>query len=109
MGHPIKNRSKLRWLAYALGGFTVLILLLAAIGATYESIESSRDRRTNPPPGQLVDIGGYKMHLDCTGQGTPTVLLESGLGDDWLVLYKVQPTDSQLTPHCSYDRAGFIF
>jgi pimeloyl-ACP methyl ester carboxylesterase len=109
MDDRTKNRSKLRWLGYVLGGFIVLILLLAAIGATYESIESSRDRRMNPPPGQLVDIGGYKMHLDCTGQGTPTVLLESGLGDSWLVWYKVQPAISKFTRVCSYDRAGLGF
>jgi pimeloyl-ACP methyl ester carboxylesterase len=87
----------------------VLVLLLAALGATYESIESSRDRRMNPPPGRLVDVGGHKMHLDCTGQGAPTVVLESGLNDDWLVWYKVQPATSKLTRVCSYDRAGLGF
>jgi pimeloyl-ACP methyl ester carboxylesterase len=87
----------------------VLVLLLAALGATYESIESSRDRRMNPPPGRLVDVGGHKMHLDCTGQGAPTVVLESGLNDDWLVWYKVQPAISNLTRVCSYDRAGLGF
>jgi pimeloyl-ACP methyl ester carboxylesterase len=87
----------------------VLVLLLAALGATYESIESSRDRRMNPPPGRLVDVGGHKMHLDCTGQGAPTVVLESGLTDDWLVWYKVQPAISNLTRVCSYDRAGLGF
>jgi pimeloyl-ACP methyl ester carboxylesterase len=109
MADPTKNRSFIRWLGYALGGFIVLILLLASIGATYQSIESSRDRRMNPPPGQLVDIDGHKMHLDCTGQGVPTVLLESGLSDNWLVWYKVQPAVSKLTRVCSYDRAGLGF
>jgi pimeloyl-ACP methyl ester carboxylesterase len=109
MADPIKNRSVLRWLGYALAGFMVLILLLATIGATYESIESSRDLRFNPPPGLLVDVGGHKMHLDCSGQGAPTVLLESGLSDDWLVWYRVQPAISKLTRVCSYDRAGLGF
>src|ERR1700745_1724073 len=67
----------LRKLRYAIG----VILLLAAIGATYEAIESSREER-EPPPGRLVDVAGHKMHLDCEGQGTPTVVLESGLWDD---------------------------
>jgi pimeloyl-ACP methyl ester carboxylesterase len=109
MADPIKNRSALHWLISALGGFIVLILVLASIGAIYESIEGSRDRRLNSPPGQLVDVGDYKMHLVCTGQGAPTVLLESGLNDDWLVWYKVQPAISELTHVCSYDRAGLGF
>lgn len=101
MLNPVRNRSALRWLAYALGGLMVLILLLAAIGATYQSIESSRDLRMNPPPGRLVDVGGHKMRLDCIGQGTPTVVLEAGPGNDWLVWYKVQPAISKLTRVCS--------
>jgi hypothetical protein len=95
----------LRKLGYAIGGFAALILLLAAIGATYEAIESSREGR-QPPPGRLVDVGGHKMHLDCEGQGTPTVVLESGLWDDSIVWRKVQPEIARLTRVCSYDRAG---
>jgi pimeloyl-ACP methyl ester carboxylesterase len=95
----------LRKLGYAIGGFAALILLLAAIGATYEAIESSREER-GPPPGRLVDVGGHKMHLDCEGQGAPTVVLESGLWDDSIVWHNVQPEIAKLTRVCSYDRAG---
>src|ERR1700739_1209538 len=109
MADAIKSRGVLRWLLYAFGGFIVLVLLLAALGATYESIESSRDHRTSPPSGRLVDVGGHKMHLDCTGQGAPTVVLESGLWDNWVVWYKVQPAISKFTQVCSYDRAGLGF
>jgi pimeloyl-ACP methyl ester carboxylesterase len=108
MADPIKKRSALRWLGYALGGFAALTLVSAGIGATYESIESSRDHR-EPPPGLLVNVSGHKMHLDCTGQGSPTVLLESGLWDDWIVWNKVQPEISNVTRVCSYDRAGLGF
>ena len=90
-----------RKLRYAIG----LVLLLAAIGATYEAIESSREER-EPPPGRLVDVGGHKMHLDCEGRGAPTAVLESGLGDDSTVWHKVQPEIAKLTRVCSYDRAG---
>ena len=95
----------LRNLRYAIGGFTALILLLAAIGAAYEAIESSREER-KPPPGRLVDVGGHKMHLDCTGQGTPAVILESGLWDNSIVWHNIQPEIAKLTRVCSYDRAG---
>jgi pimeloyl-ACP methyl ester carboxylesterase len=57
-------------------------------------------------PGQLVDVGGYKMHIDCMGQGTPAVILESGLGDSYISWQKVQPKIAQFTRVCSYDRAG---
>jgi len=57
-------------------------------------------------PGQLVDIGGYKMHIHCTGEGTPTVILDSGLGDTYVSWHKVQPQIAQFIRVCSYDRAG---
>jgi len=94
------------WLGYLAAGFLALVLLLACAGFIYEQVAESRDRRLNHPPGQLVDVGGYQMHIYCTGQGSPTVVLESGLGDYWLAWYKVQPRISQFTRVCSYDRAG---
>lgn len=54
----------------------------------------------------MVDVGGFRMHLYCIGQGSPTVILESGLSDTWLHWYKVQPRVAQFTRVCSYDRAG---
>jgi pimeloyl-ACP methyl ester carboxylesterase len=47
------------------------------------------------------------MHLYCAGTGAPTLILESGLGDDFLQWRKIQPALSQLTRVCSYDRAGY--
>jgi pimeloyl-ACP methyl ester carboxylesterase len=93
-------------LGYLAGGSLALILLLACVGFVYEQIAEYRDRRLNHPPGQLVDVGGYRMHLYCTGQGSPTVILDSGLGDYWLSWHNVQPQISQFTRVCSYDRAG---
>jgi len=81
-------------------------VLLAIIGVIYKSVESSNDLRTHSPPGRLVDVNGYKMHLYCLGDGSPTVILESGLGDNWLSWYKVQPAVAKFTRVCSYDRAG---
>ncbi len=83
-----------------------LILILAAAGAIYENISEARDRRFNPMTGRLFDLSGYKMHIDCTGQGSPTVILESGLGDTYASWRKVQPQISKFTRVCSYDRAG---
>jgi pimeloyl-ACP methyl ester carboxylesterase len=59
-----------------------------------------------PPLGRLYDVGGHKMHLYCSGSGSPTVLLEAGAGAfsmDWVF---VQPAVARHTRVCSYDRAG---
>ena len=101
-----KDQRWLRWVGYVAGGSFALVLILACVGFIYEQFAESRDRRLNHPPGRLVDVGGYSMHLYCTGQGSPTVVLDSGLGDYWLSWYKVQPQISQFTRVCSYDRAG---
>jgi pimeloyl-ACP methyl ester carboxylesterase len=58
------------------------------------------------PPGRLVDVGGYRLHLYCTGSGSPTVVVIDGFGDfsfDWAL---VQPGVASSTRVCSYDRAG---
>ena len=60
-----------------------------------------------PAPGQRIDLGGYKLHLDCAGNGSPTVILESGLGDwssHWAAVQKLLKSDTRV---CSYDRAGY--
>jgi pimeloyl-ACP methyl ester carboxylesterase len=93
-------------LGYFFLGLFGLLLALASAGAIYQRIQYSRDRRMNPPPGQLVDVGGYRMHLDCIGEGSPTVVLDSGLSDSSLSWYKVQPEVARFTRVCSYDRAG---
>jgi pimeloyl-ACP methyl ester carboxylesterase len=62
-----------------------------------------------PPPGRLIDIGGRKLHLYCTGTGSPTVILIAGGGAfsiDWAL---VQPKVAQNTRVCSYDRAGLAW
>ena len=94
------------WVRRIVIGCGVVIILLAAAGALYQSLASALDRRAHPMPGQLVDVGGYKMHIDCMGQGTPAVILESGLGDSYISWQKVQPKVAQFTRVCSYDRAG---
>jgi pimeloyl-ACP methyl ester carboxylesterase len=54
----------------------------------------------------LVDIGGRRLHLSCGGSGSPTVILEAGLGDPLTTWKAVQPAVAETTRVCSYDRAG---
>jgi pimeloyl-ACP methyl ester carboxylesterase len=83
-----------------------LILVLAFAGFLYENVSEARDRRFNPMSGRMVDVGGYKMHIDCSGEAGPAVILESGLGDTYLSWRKVQPQIAKFARVCSYDRAG---
>jgi pimeloyl-ACP methyl ester carboxylesterase len=87
---------------------TVLVcLLIAGVGAAYNVLSLLYFRHVAGVPGKLYDVGGYSMHLYCTGTGSPTVLLSSGLGDDFTAWARVQPVLAGLTRVCSYDRAGF--
>jgi pimeloyl-ACP methyl ester carboxylesterase len=61
------------------------------------------------PPGKLVDIGGQRLHVDCTGSGSPTVLLESGTGDFSVIWALVQAGVAAFTRVCSYDRGGYAW
>jgi pimeloyl-ACP methyl ester carboxylesterase len=94
------------WIRIIVRSLLVLIVALAIAGFLYENISEARDRRFHPMTGRLVDVGGYKLHIDCSGQGTPAVILDSGLGDSYISWSKVQPQIAKFTQVCSYDRAG---
>jgi len=90
---------------------TLLVLLgtltLSVVaGAVYQVIETRRDRRRFPPPGQLVRFNERRMHIHVTGEGTPTVVFESGMGASCLSWTLVQPQVAQFSRAVSYDRAG---
>lgn len=88
-------------------GLLGLIVLLGAAGALWNALALHHYRSANPPPGKLYAVNGHAMHLYCTGSGAPTLVLESGRGEDFTVWGKVQPALSHSTRTCSYDRAGF--
>lgn len=105
----MKKRTQLNFLnKVGVAGIRVaeVLLLLFLGGSLFELTASLIDRYQNPPPGQLIDIGGYRLHLYCKGQGSPTVILESGLGRSCLDWYLIQNQIAQNTRVCSYDRAG---
>src|SRR5919109_2646978 len=81
-------------------------MFLVLAGATYQGVATALERREFPHPGRLVDVGGHQLHLYCTGEGTPTVVLEApaaGLSAAW---GWIQPRVAETTRVCSYDRAG---
>jgi pimeloyl-ACP methyl ester carboxylesterase len=59
------------------------------------------------PPGKLVDVGGFSLHIHCSGEGSPSIILDAALGGSSLSWSLVQPELGKLSRACSYDRAGF--
>ncbi len=109
---PPPKRSKALWrrTRRILLVSALLLALLALTGFLYQSIASAVDASSYPAPGKLIDVGGYRLHLSCTGTarlGSPTVILEAGYGNTSLVWSKVQPGVASFTRVCSYDRAGY--
>ena len=92
-----------RWLLYPV----LAVLVVASVGGGYETVRESLDARAYPMPGQLVDVGGHRLHLHCTGSGSPTVVLEPGQRrrrpptSRWIA-----PAVARDTTVCVYDRAG---
>jgi pimeloyl-ACP methyl ester carboxylesterase len=91
-----------RWLLYPV----IAMLALASIGGGYETVREAADAKAYPPPGQLIDVGGHRLHLSCTGSGTPTVVLEPGGGEMSSNLGWITPAVARDTRVCVYDRAG---
>lgn len=82
------------------------VLALSGVGLLAGAVAKARLRSLHPPVGQLVDVGGYRMHIACSGAGGPTVLLEAGAGGFGLHWALVQPAVAEQTRVCVYDRAG---
>ena len=87
-------------------GLVVLVTLLVLTGLILQVIGSARDARRFPPPGQLVDVGGHRLHIYCMGGGTPAVVMDSGFPGSSRSWTFVQPEVARFTHACSYDRAG---
>lgn len=102
---------RVRTVAYQIGrgliGLLGVVLVLGLSGTVYESVAEAADARAYPPPGQMVDVGGYRLHINCIGTGSPTVVIEAGWGDSsgaWSSW--VQPPAARTTRVCTYDHAG---
>jgi pimeloyl-ACP methyl ester carboxylesterase len=98
-----RGRGCFLWLGAGLAAFVGLAL----VGYIYERMAEATDAKAYPPPGQLVDVGGYRLHINCTGSGSPTVVIVAGAGD-WSTTWGgvVQPELAKTTRVCTYDRGG---
>jgi pimeloyl-ACP methyl ester carboxylesterase len=96
--HPQKAAAKALGIACAIG----------ALAASARA-QKSPDAPPIPAPGRLVDVGGWRLHLNCSGEAAaarPTVILEAGVGDFSVEWSLVQPQVAAWARVCAYDRAG---
>lgn len=97
----------LKRIGIGLGG---IVVLAVAFGAACEQWARHSAAKDFPPRGQLVDIGGRKLHLDCRGSGSPTVILESGVDPNGTLSWRpVHDSIARITRTCAYDRAGIMW
>lgn len=100
-----------RWLRRGLIGLLVLVALALIAGASYQALENSADAHRFPQQGKSVSLGpafgNLSLNIDCRGQGSPTVILDSGLGVPGVGWDAVQTGAAKFTRVCFYDRAGY--
>ena len=96
-----------KWAKRLIVGAVGLAVLVPASLAAYAAAAEALFYRRHPPPGRLHDLGdGRRLHMYCTGTGSPAVVFESALGGSSVDWYAVQPKVATFTTACAYDRAG---
>jgi pimeloyl-ACP methyl ester carboxylesterase len=85
----------------------VIFALLLAAGFFYQRQTTAADFEQFPVPGQRVDVGGYSLHINCTGEGSPTIVVDAGNGDFSVGWSGIQPEVAKFAHICTYDRAGY--
>jgi pimeloyl-ACP methyl ester carboxylesterase len=105
---PSSGRRLTPWIRKALLWSLVALLVALVVGAIYQAIATEVDQRAAfPGPGEMVEVGDHRLHLNCVGQGNPTVVLDGGWGytsvewSGWVL-----PEVANHTRVCAYDRAG---
>jgi pimeloyl-ACP methyl ester carboxylesterase len=87
--------------------FALALLLLSCISHASAQPRLDSDETDLAPPGRLVDVGGYQLHINCLGQSGPVVILEAGVGGFSLEWLRVQEALASEAVVCAYDRAGY--
>lgn len=83
-----------------------LLVVLLIAGSIYQAVMESRDLAKYPAPGMMVDVDGNRMHIDCRGEGSPTAILELGVGSAAASWDEIHQRLADITRVCAYDRAG---
>lgn len=99
-------QSLRKWTKRTVATLLLLLILTVGAGAAYQAFASRSDAKV-AAPGVRIDIGGYRLHLDCLGQGRPTIVVSPGIGVwsvQWSKIQKALARDNRV---CTYDRGGY--
>lgn len=100
----------LKWIRGTLATALAIVVMTACAGVVYEQLGRRAAIHEFPPMGRLIRFDGKLSHVHCVGDGSPTVILESGLDIDGSQAWEsVQSRIAEKTRVCSYDRAGFLW
>ena len=100
-GRNLRSRTRV-WVLYPV----IAVFALSAFGGGYEMYRETAGKVGYPMPGRQIDVGGHRLHINCTGTGSPTVVLEPGLGEPSTAMGLIAPAVATTTRVCVYDRAG---
>jgi len=107
MNTHTRTQKILNFLKRGFLGLIMTVLLLSIAGTIYQTAATEADSRNYPPPGNLIDVGAFKMHIYCVGEGSPTVILEALSGGFSSYWAWVQSEVTKQVRVCAYDHAGF--
>lgn len=96
----------MRTIVRVIVGLLILAATPLAGGWAFQWVAESRDNRRFPPPGELHRVNGRAMHIHCRGKGSPTVVIEQGIGGPSIDWNPINEQMAQITRVCDYDRAG---
>lgn len=102
----VKGRGCLSFASRIVLGLTVTLTVLIPIGLAYQARALRIDRVRFPPPGRMVSVDEFRLHLYCQGSGSPTIILEAGLGDGALIWSNIIAPLAEHSQVCAYDRPG---
>jgi pimeloyl-ACP methyl ester carboxylesterase len=98
--HQLRGRG--RWFVVPV----IATLLVFAIGGAIATVSAANGLGAPSQTGRLIDVGGHRLYIECTGTGSPVVVLQSGLGESSSYWGRIAPALAPSTTVCAYDRAG---
>jgi pimeloyl-ACP methyl ester carboxylesterase len=101
------KRNVAWWFKRILLALVVVILVAVGVVLIVGARAKAALKAKYPPIGQMVDVGGYKLHIYCQGTGSPTVVMDAGTGTTGLYWSLVQSEVAKSVQTCVYDRAGY--
>lgn len=101
-----KRRGCLFYLVRGVMIFVVILVALVLLGVVYQAAAVELDKQNYAPLGELYTVNGHQIHMNCAGEGSPTVVLQAGGVAESLWWYRVLDLVADHTRVCAYDRPG---